>query len=162
MWCVDGTGAAAGAVQIMDALEAQGFRVFRSSPPRPEIAADRVGDSVRVLALGAEDPGQAVTDLAATPGVEAVDVQPLAGSHTQMLAAVLFTRFLFPFEVTSILLLAAILGAVVIARKRGEVSLSRQQANVVPSGGQQNGAPAAAEAPDATPAEAADNVRLTS
>ena len=159
---LDGTGAAAGAVQVMDALEAQGFRVFRSSPPRPEIAADRLGDSVRVLALGAEEPGQAVTDLAATPGVEAVDVQPLAGSHTQMLAAVLFTRFLFPFEVTSILLLAAILGAVVIARKRGEVSLSRQQANVVPSGGQQNGAPAAAEAPDATPAEAADNVRLTS
>ena len=159
---LDGTGAAAGAVQVMDALEAQGFRVFRSSPPRPEIAADRVGDSVRVLALGTEEPGQAVTDLAATPGVEAVDVQPLAGSHTQMLAAVLFTRFLFPFEVTSILLLAAILGAVVIARKRGEVSLSRQQANVVPSGGQQNGAPAAAEATDATPAEAADNVRLTS
>ena len=159
---LDGTGAAAGAVQVMDALEAQGFRVFRSSPPRPEIAADRLGDSVRVLALGAEEPGQAVIDLAATPGIEAVDVQPLAGSHTQMLAAVLFTRFLFPFEVTSILLLAAILGAVVIARKRGEVSLSRQQANVVPSGGQQNGAPAAAEAPDATPAEAADNVRLTS
>ena len=161
---LDGTGAAAGAVQVMDALEAQGFRVFRSSPPRPEIAADRLGDSVRVLALGAEEPGQAVIDLAATPGVEAVDVQPLAGSHTQMLAAVLFTRFLFPFEVTSILLLAAILGAVVIARKRSEVSLSRQQANVVPSGGQQNGAPAAAEATAATtdtPAEMPGDTRST-
>ena len=161
---LDGTGAAAvGAVQIMDALEAQGFRVFRSSPPRPEITADRAGDTVRVLALRAEEPGQAVTTLAATPGIEAVKVQPLAGSHTQMLAAVLFTRFLFPFEVTSILLLAAILGAVVIARKRGEVSLSRRQADVVPSGGQQNGAPAAAEAIAATtsPAEVSGSVRPT-
>lgn len=161
---LDGTGAAAaGAVQVMDALEAQGFRVFRSSPPRPEIAVDRVGDTVRVLALRPEEPGQAVTDLAATPGIEAVTVEPLAGSHTQMLAAVLFTRFLFPFEVTSILLLAAILGAVVIARKRGEVSLSRQQTNVVPSGGQQNGTPAAAEATTATaaPADVPSNVRPT-
>ena len=41
--------------------------------------------------------------------------------HTQRLAAELFTRFLFPFEVTSILLLAAILGAAVLARKRPEV-----------------------------------------
>ena len=151
---LDGTGtAAAAAVQVMDALEAQGFRVFRSSPPRPEITADRVGDTVRVLALRAEEPGQAGVDLAptpATPGIKAVKVQPLAGSHTQALAAVLFTRFLLPFEVTSILLLAAILGAVVIARKRGEVSLSRRQTNVVPSGGQQNGAPAAAEATAAT------------
>ena len=160
---LDGTGAGAAAVQVMDALEAQGFRVFRSSPPRPEITADRVGDTVRVLALRPEEPGQAVTDLAATPGIEAVTVEPLAGSHTQMLAAVLFTRFLFPFEVTSILLLAAILGAVVIARKRGEVSLSRQQTNVVPSGGQQNGTPAAAEATTATaaPADVPSNVRPT-
>lgn len=40
--------------------------------------------------------------------------------HTQQLAAQLFTRFLFPFEVTSIVLLAAILGAAVLARKRPE------------------------------------------
>lgn len=162
---LDGTGAAAaaGAVQVMDALESQGFRLFRSRPPRPEIAADRVGNTVRVLALRAEEPGQAVTDLAATPGIAAVDVQPLAGSHTQLLAAVLFTRFLFPFEVTSILLLAAILGAVVIARKRGEVSLSRRATNVVPSVGQQNGAPAAAEATAATsaPPDVPSNARPT-
>jgi NADH-quinone oxidoreductase subunit J len=40
--------------------------------------------------------------------------------HTQLLASVLFTRFLFPFEVTSVLLLGAILGAAVLARKRPE------------------------------------------
>lgn len=37
--------------------------------------------------------------------------------HTQSLAVVLFTRYLLPFEVTSILLLAAILGAAVLSRK---------------------------------------------
>ena len=31
---------------------------------------------------------------------------------------VLFTKFLFPFEVTSLLLLAAIVGAVILAKKR--------------------------------------------
>jgi hypothetical protein len=31
---------------------------------------------------------------------------------------VLFTRFLFPFEVTSLLLLAAIVGAVILAKKK--------------------------------------------
>jgi NADH:ubiquinone oxidoreductase subunit 6 (subunit J) len=39
-----------------------------------------------------------------------------------MLAAVLFTRYLFPFEVTSVLLLGAILGAAVLARKRPELT----------------------------------------
>ena len=42
--------------------------------------------------------------------------------HTQLVASVLFTRFLFPFEVTSVLLLAAILGASVLARKRPEMT----------------------------------------
>src|SRR6266542_1096607 len=42
--------------------------------------------------------------------------------HTQLLASVLFTRYLFPFEVTSILLLGAILGAAVLARKRPELT----------------------------------------
>jgi NADH-quinone oxidoreductase subunit J len=38
------------------------------------------------------------------------------GSAEQV-AGLLFTRYLYPFELTSILLLAAIVGAVVIARK---------------------------------------------
>ena len=45
-----------------------------------------------------------------------------AVGHTQLLAAVLFTRYLFPFEVTSVLLLGAILGAAVLARKRPELT----------------------------------------
>jgi NADH-quinone oxidoreductase subunit J len=45
-----------------------------------------------------------------------------AVGHTQLLSAVLFTHYLFPFEVTSILLLGAILGAAVLARKRPELT----------------------------------------
>jgi NADH-quinone oxidoreductase subunit J len=60
----------------------------------------------------------------AVPVPTAVTSVPGSGAatigHTQLLAADLFTKFLFPFEVTSILLLAAILGASVLARKRPE------------------------------------------
>jgi len=37
----------------------------------------------------------------------------------------LFTRYLYPFELTSILLLAAIVGAVVIARKENAKELHK-------------------------------------
>ena len=40
-----------------------------------------------------------------------------AGSNISKISTVLFTRLLLPFEVTSILILVAILGAVVLARK---------------------------------------------
>ncbi len=43
---------------------------------------------------------------------------PEAFGTTQGLAELLFTRFLFAFEVTSILLLVAIIGAVVLAKKK--------------------------------------------
>lgn len=38
--------------------------------------------------------------------------------HTQMIAEALFTKFLLPFELASILLLVAIVGAVVLAKKK--------------------------------------------
>lgn len=37
----------------------------------------------------------------------------------EAMGSAMFTRFLLPFEVTSLLLLAAIVGAVVLAKKRG-------------------------------------------
>jgi NADH-quinone oxidoreductase subunit J len=43
---------------------------------------------------------------------------PAEFGRTQGLAELLFTRFLFAFEVTSILLLVAIIGAVVLAKKK--------------------------------------------
>lgn len=38
---------------------------------------------------------------------------------TELLAEVLFNKFVLPFEVASVLLLAAMIGAIVIARQRG-------------------------------------------
>jgi len=43
-----------------------------------------------------------------------------AGGNTQAVAKALFTDYLLPFEVTSVLLLAAIVGAVVLAKRRRE------------------------------------------
>lgn len=49
---------------------------------------------------------------------------PLSGDmikqlgHTELIGRELFTTFLLPFEVTSILLLAAIVGAVILAKKK--------------------------------------------
>ena len=41
-------------------------------------------------------------------------------SNTRAVAELLFTKYLLPFEVTSVLLLAAIVGAIVLAGKKGE------------------------------------------
>ncbi|MGB4598774.1 MAG: NADH-quinone oxidoreductase subunit J [Trichlorobacter sp.] len=38
--------------------------------------------------------------------------------HTQLIGKVMFTEFLLPFEVTSILLLAAMVGAVILAKRK--------------------------------------------
>lgn len=40
--------------------------------------------------------------------------------NVENVAATLFTKYVFPFELTSILLIAAIIGAVVLAKKRTE------------------------------------------
>ncbi len=37
--------------------------------------------------------------------------------HTELIGAAIFTKFLLPFEIASILLLVAIVGAVVIAKR---------------------------------------------
>jgi NADH-quinone oxidoreductase subunit J len=77
-------------------------------------------------AAGGQPAAQTTPVVRPTPTVAPTVVPSVPGSgaatigHTQLLAADLFTKFLFPFEVTSILLLAAILGASVLARKRPE------------------------------------------
>lgn len=55
------------------------------------------------------------------PALPAVAAGPLGSASPGTLSAlgtVLFTRFALPFEITSFILLAAIVGAVVLARKR--------------------------------------------
>jgi NADH-quinone oxidoreductase subunit J len=54
----------------------------------------------------------------AEPGAAAAAIAPDFG-NVEGMADVLFTRYLFPFEVVSLILLVGIVGAVVVA-KRGE------------------------------------------
>ena len=52
------------------------------------------------------------------PVEDTAAMAPVVG-NTQAIGQVLYTRYLFPFEITSILLLVAMVGAVVIAKGRG-------------------------------------------
>jgi NADH-quinone oxidoreductase subunit J len=84
-----------------------------------------------------------------------------AVGNTQALGSVLYTRYLFPFEVTSIVLLVAMVGAVVIARGRlgaaGEKrALRESSAARAPSAA--GGEPAAREAARAGPEVEAEPV----
>ena len=42
-----------------------------------------------------------------------------AETHTKAIGKVLYTEYLFPFEIASLILLIAIVGAIVLAKKRG-------------------------------------------
>ena len=53
----------------------------------------------------------------AIPGAERVSFGDISGGGPREIGRVLFTDYLLPFEVTSVLILVAILGAVVLARK---------------------------------------------
>ena len=50
-------------------------------------------------------------------GVSSLNAQPAVDRATHNLALLLFQKFLFPFELTSILILIAILGALVLAKE---------------------------------------------
>lgn len=45
-------------------------------------------------------------------------VQPLESENTQRVGQMLYSNYMFPFEIASLLLLVAIIGAVVMAKKR--------------------------------------------
>jgi NADH-quinone oxidoreductase subunit J len=62
------------------------------------------------LAAGGEDLATALTELNEDPG------------NVKALAAELFSRYLLPFEATSVLLVVAIVGVMVLARRIGRVA----------------------------------------
>jgi NADH-quinone oxidoreductase subunit J len=74
---------------------------------------------------------------------------PAAVGNTQAIGQELYTRYLFPFEITSMLLLVAMVGAVVIAK--GRVPHLRHQEVPAPvvGAGAGAGVPAEADAPGA-------------
>ena len=81
----------------------------REMVSRPLIGAAVVGG----LGLG----GLVLVGIARTPLAPPVPVQPGYGG-TQLLAERLFTAYLLPFELTSLLLLVAIVGAVVVGKRK--------------------------------------------
>ncbi len=52
------------------------------------------------------------------PGPVAPEAVPAVAGNTQQVGLLLYSRYLFPFELTSIILLVAMIGAVMIARGR--------------------------------------------
>ncbi|MCX5988386.1 MAG: NADH-quinone oxidoreductase subunit J [Chloroflexota bacterium] len=74
--------------------------------------ASKMGDNASILPT--------IADPSSGAGIMLKGVGAAEAGHVQEVAATLFSRYLFPFEVTSVLLLAAILGASVLVRKRTE------------------------------------------
>jgi NADH-quinone oxidoreductase subunit J len=65
--------------------------------------------------------GQLAWALMRTPGIgDAVGAETAGITDVGALGRVLFTDYMFAFEVTSILILAAMVGAVILARKQSE------------------------------------------
>lgn len=86
-----------------------------------------VGLATYLLRLGGYDPARLAADLTGTTALPpeavfgAAEAARRAGEAQGVVGAVagpLFSTYLVPFEVTSLLLLAAIVGAVVLAKKR--------------------------------------------
>jgi len=86
------------------------------APPPSEAVAGGTGATVVATATPFVRPA---------PPPQSTVIVDYAGAadygHTQELASVLFSRYLLPFEVTSILLLGAILGATILARKKPDL-----------------------------------------
>jgi NADH-quinone oxidoreductase subunit J len=68
--------------------------------------------------VAAGSPGAPTPPVITGSGMALGTVGVAEAGHVQEVAVALFSKYLLPFEMTSILLLAAILGASVLARKR--------------------------------------------
>lgn len=99
-------------VMLLNASREDGAEWDRTHPyyrPGPT----RVGGVLAVLLLG-----QLVWAVTKIGGAGVGDLQP-AASSVRLLGRVLFTDYMFAFEVTSILIIAGMVGAVVLAGKKG-------------------------------------------
>ena len=94
------------------------FAIFVLIPAREETTPDP-RRSYRILALpvGAALLGVLGFVVAASVRAQAPPA-PAAPDGVEAIARLLFTDYLFPFEVTSVLLLAAMVGALLLSRRR--------------------------------------------
>ncbi|MEZ5283213.1 MAG: NADH-quinone oxidoreductase subunit J [Vicinamibacterales bacterium] len=99
-------------VMLLNATREDGAEWDRSHPyyrPGPT----RIGGLLAVVLLG-----QLVWAMTRIAGAGVGEQQP-AASSVRLLGRVLFTDYMFAFEVTSILIIAAMVGAVVLAGRKG-------------------------------------------
>ena len=76
------------------------------------------------------------------------EILPVAG-NTQAIGQLLYSRFLFPFEITSMVLLVAMVGAIVISKSRRSTEAPAKPAAPVPAPGARAPIAATPQSPEA-------------
>ena len=95
------------------------FVIFLINPTREE-ERERLGNQRTLglgLGLGLLALVAAIVLRAGGAGLGQLPPPAETGSNVAAIGELLYTRFLFPFEVTSLILLAAIIGAIVLAKR---------------------------------------------
>jgi len=83
------------------------------------MASKRWAVAVALLAVTFGVLTALATSGAARPIPPAATAEPVVGGNTRAVASALFTGYLLPFEIVSIYLLVAMVGAIVLAKKEG-------------------------------------------
>jgi NADH-quinone oxidoreductase subunit J len=91
------------------------FAILLLIPGRAETGPDSLAGARRLALPVAAALGAAIVLVAGRTGGPAADAPP---GGAGAIGRLLFTDYLFPFEVTSLLLLAALVGALALARRR--------------------------------------------
>ncbi len=83
-----------------------------------QLAGQRVWAGVLAVLLLALLAGALLFGTYAAPAANAISVEQMGAQNPQLVGGLLYTDYLLPFEITSVLLLIAIVGAVVLAKRR--------------------------------------------
>lgn len=106
----------AGAIMVLFLFVITLLNPIRSAGPRPSAGRAWLAGILALLLL-AEAAAVVVTGAAAGAPVPPLPAA-IAADNVRAIGALLYGQYLFPFEVTSILLLVAIVGATVLAKRR--------------------------------------------
>lgn len=91
------------------------FAVMLTRAPQAPSPDATTGNRWAALVVGAATAGLLVTLLATAYGATRVDLPAQVGADA--LGAAMFTRWVLPFEIVSLLLLAVLIGAIVLSRR---------------------------------------------
>jgi len=109
---------------------------------------DRLGERIPgqrwvAILLGAGLVAEVVVAVRLGLGLSSGNAARLAalnrGGNVRALAAVLFNRYFFPFEVTSVLLIVAAVGVVLLGRRQAGAAAAPQRPVIVSAGGESDG-----------------------